>query len=111
MMRAVGFRDREIKSMFAYEAAGIGLLGAIGGLALSFVLVWFFVEHGVDYGPILGDIQLDYRWSGVLWGVWNPGTMVAAAAFSTVVAGIVSLIPTRRMLRREVAESLRRSVK
>jgi len=109
MMRAMGFRDREIKGMFAFEAAGIGLLGATGGIVLSLLVVWFFVEHGVDYGPIMGEIELDYRWDGVLRGVWNPGTMFLAALFATIVAGIVSLFPSRRMLKRRVADSMRRS--
>ncbi len=109
MLRALGMRNREIKTLFAFEAAGIGVLGAIGGVVLSALFVWFLVEIGIDYGPLMEGIELDYRWDGVLRGVWNPGTMIASTVFAAFVAGVVSVLPTRRILKRQVSESLRRA--
>lgn len=109
MMRAVGMQDREIKTLFAFEAAGIGLLGAVGGVVLSTLFVWFLVHYGIDYGPLMKGFELDYRWSGVLRGVWNLDTMAWATIFAALVAGLVSILPTRRMLKTSVAENLRRA--
>lgn len=107
MMRAMGFRNGEIRSMFAYEAAGIGLIGAIGGVALGSVLVWLSVSYGLDYGVLMDGAEMDFRFDGVLYGVWNVPTMVASAAFAVVLAGVVAIVPTRRILRRSITDSLR----
>lgn len=111
MMRAIGFRDREIKVLFALEAAGIGLLGALGGVVLSTGFVWFLVNHGIDYRPLMSGFELDYRWSGILRGVWNLHTMAGATFFAALVASLVSFFPTRRMLKTGVAENLRSAKK
>jgi len=108
MMRAVGVRNAEIRRVFMYEAAGIGLLGSLVGIAFSIGMVAFMVHVGIDYSAMIEDIEMGYRTGTVLYGVWNPGTMVAATAFAVLVAGVTSFLPTRRILRRRVSESLRR---
>lgn len=109
MMRAVGVRNAEIRKVFMYEAAGIGLIGAFVGIVLSIGMVAFMVHVGIDYSAMMEDIEMGYRTGTVLYGVWNPGTMVVATVFAVVVAGVTSFLPTRRILRRPVSESLRRS--
>ncbi len=109
MMRAVGVRNAEIRKVFMYEAAGIGLIGALVGIVLSIGMVGFMVHVGIDYSAMIEDIEMGYRTGTVLYGVWNPGTMVVATIFAVVVAGVTSFLPTRRILRRPVSESLRRS--
>ena len=108
MMRALGVRDGEIRWMFTFEAAGIGLIGAIVGLILGALLVWHAVAVGIDYG-VLMEIEMDFRFDGVLYGVWHFSSMIAAALFAVVIAGVVALVPTRRMLRRRITDSLRHS--
>lgn len=109
MMRAVGVRNAEIRKVFMYEAAGIGLIGSLVGIALSIGMVAFMVHVGIDYGAMIEDIEMGYRTGTVLYGVWNPATMAVATAFAVVVAAVTSFLPTRRILRRPVSESLRRS--
>lgn len=109
MMRAVGVRNAEIRKVFMFEAAGIGLIGSLIGITFSIGLVAFMVHVGIDYGAMIEDIDMGYRTGTVLYGVWNPATMVAATAFAVVVAGVTSFLPTSRILRRPVSESLRRS--
>jgi putative ABC transport system permease protein len=109
MMRALGVRDREISGMFAAEAAGIGVFGAGAGLILGTVLVWYLSVFGIDYGFLLDEIDIGYRFTGVLYGIWDPALMVRAAVFAVLLAGTVSLLPVRRILKRSVTDSLRRS--
>jgi len=107
MMRAMGVHKREITRLFSYEAAVIGLIGALGGIVLASIVNWFLVTNGVNFGQFLEGTEMDLRFDGILYGVWNYGTMVTAAIFAAVLAGVVALIPTRRILRRKVADSLR----
>lgn len=109
MMRALGVRDGEIRWMFVFEAAGIGVLGAIIGLMLGALFVWHSVAVGIDYGVLMDGVEMDFRFDGVLYGVWHFASMISTAVFAAVIAGIVALVPTRAMLRRRITDSLRHS--
>lgn len=107
MLRALGMRDREIRSMFGFEAVGIGLIGGVGGLLLGALLLWYLVSHGIDYSAMLEGIEMDLRFDGVLYGVWSLKTMLTAAAGAAILAGVVALLPVGRILRRGITDSLR----
>ncbi|TVQ28254.1 MAG: ABC transporter permease [Spirochaetaceae bacterium] len=107
MMRAVGVRNSEIRRMFFYEAGAIGLAGSVVGIALGSVLVWLLVNIGLDYGFLLDGVDMDFRWDGVLVGVWNVPTMGYAAVGASLVAGLASMVPVRRILKKTVTATLR----
>lgn len=108
MLRSLGLHDGEIRLLFSLEAAGIGILGAAGGLALGSFFTWLLVTYGVDYGALMSEIDFaGYRFDSVLYGVWNYGTMVTATLFAVFVAGITALFPTRRILKKSVTDCLR----
>ena len=109
MMRALGMRNGEIRSMFVFEAAGIGLIGGAIGLLFGALFVWYLAGHGIDYRGVLADIEMDFRFDGVLYGVWSPRTMITAAVGAAALAGAVALLPVRRILRRGITDSLRRN--
>lgn len=107
MMRAVGVRNAEIRRMFFYEAAAIGVVGSAAGIVLGTLLVWFLVNVGVDYGFLLDGVDMDFRWDGILVGVWNAPTMLYTAIGATLIAGIASTVPVRRILKKTVTATLR----
>ena len=110
MLRSMGMRDREIRRVFVFEAAGIGTIGALVGLILGSGLVWLLTTYGIDYGRLMEGVDLStYRFEGVLYGVWDPQSMVTVAVFAIIVAGVVALVPIRRTLRRSITECLRQS--
>lgn len=108
MLRSMGLHNGEIRLLFSLEAAGIGVLGAIGGLALGSVFTWLLVTYGIDYSALMSEIDFSgYRFDSVLYGVWNFGTMATATIFAVLVAGVVALFPTRRILKKSVTDCLR----
>lgn len=107
MMRALGVRNAEVRRMFFYEAAAIGVMGSAAGIAIGALLVALLVNLGLDYGFMLDGIDIGFRWDGVLVGVWNVPTMVQAAAGATLVAGLASMIPVRRILKKTVTATMR----
>lgn len=110
MLRSMGFRPREIRRVFMLEAAGIGLIGAAGGIILGIVYVWLLTSFGIDYSAFMQDIDMSmYRFEGVLYGVWDPASMAAVAVFAVVVTGLAGLLPTRRILRKSITACLRQS--
>ncbi|MFW5797573.1 MAG: ABC transporter permease [Spirochaetota bacterium] len=107
MMRALGWRKAEIRRLFMYEAGGIGLIGTLVGVALGAVLVALLVTYGLDYNAMMDVGEMDFRFDGILYGVWNPGVMLTAAVAATFIAGVAAVVPVRRILRRSIADSLR----
>ncbi len=107
MMRALGMKDNQIHLTFLFEAGGIGLLGAAGGLLLGSSLTWWVVTYGVDFSFLLRDMDIGYRISGVMYGAWNPQGMVQAVIFGVLLSMVVAYFPTRRALKKPITECLR----
>ncbi|GAB6088597.1 ABC transporter permease [Spirochaeta dissipatitropha] len=107
MLRSLGFRTSDIRDMFAFEAAGIGIIGAVFGLILGTLLQLFLVNVGLDYGFLLDEIDLGYRMSSILYGEWNIPLMFIAAGTAIVIAGLVSWLPTRKILKKNITECMR----
>ncbi len=107
MMRAVGLRDREIRNVFAWEAAGIASIGAAGGIVLGALVVWYLSTVGLDMRALVQDADVGYRSAGIVRGAWRPGIMVAAAAVAVLVAALASRFPLRSMIGEPIPDSLR----
>jgi len=89
------------------EAGGIGLIGSTGGLLLGGALVFYLTHWGIDFGSLMGRMDVGYRINGVFRGAWNPSTMVVAFVAGIAISVTVSLIPASRALRRGITECLR----
>lgn len=107
MLRSLGFRKSEIRNVFAFEAAGIGLIGAAFGLILGTLIQLFLVYAGLDYSFLLDEIDFGYRMSSNLYGQWDVPLMFIAAGVAVIIAGLVSWMPTRRILAKNICDSMR----
>lgn len=107
MLRALGMDDRTLFWTFLLEAAGIGLVGSLLGLALGAGAVAWMVHIGVDFTPLIRKIDIGYRISGVFHGVWAPASFVAALFWGVALSAATAVFPTRRALRIPITECLR----
>lgn len=98
VLRAIGFTPKNIGVFVIAEAAAIGVLAGVVGLALSLPLV----ELGMG------------RWLEENMGAWfpyfriDPQTYVMALCLATALALTASIIPARRASRLVVTDALRR---
>jgi len=112
MLRAQGVTDRSIVALFFLEGAGIGLVGAVVGVALGAGVNVPLVNTGIDYGALLG-MQGDVVDMGAialpsaLKGVWRAQAFVASAFAAVAVSSLVTWFPTRRLLRQDIPTNLR----
>jgi ABC-type lipoprotein release transport system permease subunit len=106
MMRALGMSDSRIRITFLLEAAGIGLIGSVFGIILGAAANSYLIYHGIDFGPLMRDMDIGYRIQAIFRGVWNPGTMVLALAAGTLLSMTAAYLPTRRALRMSIPDCL-----
>lgn len=107
MMRALGMDDGALRAAIVFEAGAVGLLGSLAGLAAGAAATWWLVNWGIDLRALYGDVNIGYRVTGIFRGAWNPGIMLGAVLFGVAASMAISLLPARRALRLDVAQSLR----
>jgi ABC-type lipoprotein release transport system permease subunit len=107
MMRALGMQDRQIQLAFVIEAAGVGLIGSTAGLVIGTIGNYAMIRWGIDFGfavEVIGNVG--YRIATVMYGAWNPGTMVIAFVAGIVMSALIAWVPARRVTKMSVTESL-----
>ncbi len=107
MMRAMGMEDRHIRWSFLMEAGGIGLLGGTIGVVLGVLINIPLVNVGIDFSMFVESMDIGYRTTGIMRGIWNIQTIVTAFFSGIIIAVVIAFIPTRKALRMEITDCLR----
>jgi putative ABC transport system permease protein len=106
VLRAYGMTRHEISRLFTLEGLALGVFGSILGVALGAFFDLFMIVKGVNiegFGGIMGTLPL----GGVIYGEWNPRTMVIGFVFGLAVSLIAAGIPARRAAKLEPTAALR----
>ncbi|MGH7339183.1 MAG: ABC transporter permease, partial [Candidatus Rokuibacteriota bacterium] len=98
VLKAVGLRRGHLYRMFAAEAVAITLSSGLLGAGMGFLLAWLFVVQAA----VLMEIPVAFTMPWI--------TLVATFAVCAAAGLVASWLPTRRILRRPVAEILRATV-
>lgn len=105
MLEALGMHRRELMRLFLSEALIIGVIGATVGLALGTALSLVLGQVGIDLGAAMEGV--DFEISPVLYPRVNLRSTALVFAFSVVVSGLTSYVPTRRITKIEPVAALR----
>src|SRR5690606_21611287 len=102
VMKVIGASLRDIKRLFLFESALIGLLGGILGVIFSYLLSFIINHFGASFmGNFLGtggesDISIIPIW-----------LILAAMAFSALIGIISGYYPARRAMNLSALEAIR----
>ena len=107
MMRALGMLNRQIRALFLWESAGIGLLGGFYGVGLGALVTWPLAKWGIDYSFLLREASFGYRIQGQMYAVWDFPSMIIAFFLGVGMAVLVAAFSTHRILRLNIPASLR----
>jgi ABC-type lipoprotein release transport system permease subunit len=112
VLAAMGMKGRQVMSLFILEGAFIGLVGAVIGCLLGWLLVAWLGRTGLDFtalfeGQDLGDYGEIYALMGtVLYPAISTTTIISYGVAAVVIGGLAALIPAWQASRKEPAESL-----
>ncbi len=107
VLRAFGFKPKDISRLFLMEGGIIGAVGSLAGVLFGIGLDAYFIFVGFPLESMMGEIDMGLPIWGSLYGEWNPDQMVVAAVVGILVALFSSRSPARKASRLEVTNALR----
>jgi ABC-type lipoprotein release transport system permease subunit len=110
VLAAMGLKGGQIMALFVLEGAFIGLIGAIIGCIISWLLIMWLGQSGIDFSAYYTDLEDAgeiYALMGtVLYPAISTSTIIVYGFAAVLVAALAALIPAWQASRREPAESL-----
>lgn len=110
VLAAMGMKGRQIMGLFVLEGAFIGLVGAIIGCVISWVLILWLSQTGIDFSTMYTDLDEAgelYALMGThLYPAIATTTIVIYGIAAVIVAALAALYPAWQASQREPAESL-----
>lgn len=106
MMRALGMSDKDIRTAFIIEAAGIGLIGSVIGVILGCVVNIPLVNRGIDYSDMMRNMDAGYRVSSYIKGMWNFKTIIMAFLFGIIIPTVVAINPTKKSIKKSIPDCI-----
>lgn len=105
MISAMGMEGGNIIRLFFTEAFFIAVLGSLFGVVAGTILTLITGNTGIPFGNALEGV--DFEISSALYPVLTLRSTVFVFFYSTIVASLVSLIPSRASARVKPVEALR----
>ncbi|MDR3763081.1 MAG: ABC transporter permease [Acidobacteriota bacterium] len=101
IMKAVGASDRDVQRLFFAEAATMGLIGGLLGVALG-----WFIGRAINFG---GNVYLSHTMHLPKENLWSVPVWLglAAVVFAVAVSVLAGLYPAARAARLDPVQSLR----
>jgi len=101
IMKVIGASINDIKKLFLFESAMIGLLGGILGIGMSYLLSFLINKFGGNFGNFMGT-GMDSKISIIpIWLVF------ASLGFSALIGVISGYYPARRAMNLSAIEAIR----
>jgi ABC-type lipoprotein release transport system permease subunit len=107
MMQAQGMKGSSLLVLFLYEALLIGFLGSLTGLILGSLGNIPLVNRGIDYGWMMREFDMGYRFSGLVHGVWNASSYLIGLIAGLLICLIVTWLSVRKILRKTITAEIR----
>ena len=107
VLAALGMKGRQVMGLFLLEGSLIGVVGAIVGCGLGYLLIALMGNVGLDLSNMtsgMGDVGV--LMSGKLYPVVTAADLVGRGVIVVVIAAIASLYPAWQAARKEPAQAL-----
>jgi ABC-type lipoprotein release transport system permease subunit len=89
----------------------LGMLRALGmkdgDIHVLFLLNYYLVGHGIDYGFLMREMDLAYRIQSIFRGAWNLRGILITFISGVVLSVVVAWFPTKRATSKDIPSCLR----
>ena len=107
MLKAVGMSRKRIFRMIMLETVFLGLVGSVIGMALSYALILWTGNKGLDLSALYKDGLEAIGFSSVLYPVIEPGAFFQLTIMVVLTGILASIYPARKALKLNPSEALR----
>lgn len=101
VMKVIGASLKDIKNLFLFESAIIGLVGGLIGVCFSYLLSFIVNKFSHIFGPLLG------LWDATTISVIPLWLALAALGFSAFIGVVSGYFPARRAMNLSALEAIR----
>jgi len=101
VMKVIGASLKDIKNLFLFESAMIGIIGGVVGVGFSYILSFIVNKFSHIFGPMLG------LWDATTISVIPLWLALAALGFSAFIGVISGYFPARRAMNLSALEAIR----
>ncbi len=110
VLAAMGMKGRQVMGLFVLEGAFIGLVGAVIGCLISWLLIAWLSRTGIDFSTMYTDLDKAgeiYALMGThLYPAVSVTTIIIYGIAAVGIAALAALLPAWQASQREPAESL-----
>ena len=108
MMKALGMHEREIIYTFMGEAAGIGIIGGIMGIAMGIIGLAIFNINGIDMATMTGGGEMNYGFplSGTIYAGWDINSFIFVFAYGVFISVLASVFPALWAARKDPVKAI-----
>ena len=106
VLAALGMKGRQLMVLFLLEGMFIGVIGAMIGCTLSWLLVLAVGQVGIDYSMAEGTGDITALIGNRLYPSIPIANVIFYGVATVIIAALASLIPAWQAARNEPAESL-----
>ncbi len=106
LLAAIGLKPREISLLFLFEGIMIGLVGAVFGTILGFVINSVIGIFGLNYGAFVDMIDYMALMGTHIYPAFDLNLTLQRAGLLALISAIAALYPAIEASRREPAEAL-----
>jgi len=106
LLAAIGVKPRQISLLFLYEGIMIGLVGAVFGTIMGYVVTSVIGIFGLNYGAFVDLIDYMALMGSHIYPAFDLGLTLQRAAMLAIISALAALYPAVEASRREPAEAL-----
>jgi len=106
LLSAIGLKPREISLLFLYEGIMIGLVGAVFGTFLGYVITSVIGIFGLNYGAFVDMIDYMALMGTHIYPTFDLDLTLQRAGLLALISAVASIYPAIEASRREPAEAL-----
>lgn len=107
VLAALGMKGRQVMGLFLLEGSLIGVVGAVIGCAIGFLLIALMGSAGLDFSKMTtGMGEVGVLMSGKIYPTITAADLLTRAIIVVVIAAIASLYPAWQASRKEPAQAL-----